>query len=152
VDKIIAGQHIGLIDGLPGTGKSSTLWWALQQPKHSGNETAWLHLDRYGEVTKFCKKPSGGGNSTAQPLVKLTEIEAIKVDILVIDGVNQMNYGMVIGSLRQWCLDAADASTKSSFLTMSNKIKREHLHELKMMEADQKAGEGIAQYYCTQHS
>jgi hypothetical protein len=53
----------------------------------------------------------------------LTEIEAIKADILVIDGVNLMSYGMVIGTLRQWCLDAAGASTKNCFLTMSNKIK-----------------------------
>ena len=49
IDQIVAGCHIGLIDGLPGTGKSSTLWCGLQ--KLAGRNLLWIHLDRVGSVT-----------------------------------------------------------------------------------------------------
>eukprot|EP00977_Amphora_coffeiformis_P028795 scaffold37104_cov183-Amphora_coffeaeformis.AAC.4 len=60
VDDMIAGNHLGMVDGLPGTGKSSTLWWALQQPKHGNKVIAWLHLDRYGLISNYAIKPSSG--------------------------------------------------------------------------------------------
>lgn len=156
VDKIVDGNHIGLLDGLPGTGKSSTLWWAFQQHKYRNKEVAWVHLDRTGQVSTFVKKkPSeGGGNNSnfeVQQLVKLDDAESIDADILVVDGASSTNYGTAMGLLRRWTT-APRGGPRSAFLTMSNKIKRLHAHELRVLEAQQKAGMGVAQYYCTQHS
>ena len=53
VDKIVKGCHIGLVDGLPGTGKSSTLWWKLRQlDKRS---LLWIHFDRLGAISDVVK-------------------------------------------------------------------------------------------------
>jgi hypothetical protein len=154
VDSTIAGNHIGLVDGLPGTGKSSTIWWALQQPKYHDKEVAWLHMDRSGYTTTFAKKPRRGEFTEHLPIVQTAEIKTIDADILVIDGVNHTNFGVVADSLRRWVLISLGKThqPRSGFLTMSNKIKREHLHELRMLEASQKKGTGVAQYYCTHHS
>jgi hypothetical protein len=104
VDSTIAGNNIGLVDGLPGTGKSSTIWWALQQPNYHDKEVAWLHLDRSGDITKFAKKPKRGEftEHTPPPTVETAEIKTIDADILVIDGVNHTNFAKVVGSLRRW--------------------------------------------------
>lgn len=158
VDSTIAGKHIGLVDGLPGTGKSSTIWWALQQQRYHSKAIAWLHLDRTGDITNFVKKSRHDDNFTDNPpLAQMTEIEAIDADIFVIDGVNQENFRAAIGSLRRWIYKLSWGKTqehhqRSGILTMSNKIQREHTHGLRMLEALQRVGKGVAMYYCTQHS
>lgn len=151
VDGMIRGNHIGLIDGLPGTGKSSTLWWALQQQKYANKEVVWVHLDRSGTMTNVVK--TKGDNVE---LIPRSEYLQKTADILVIDGVNQLNFSTFMQILRDFCMNTCQDENKfgcrSAFLTMSNKIKREHSHTMKILEAQQKKGIGVAQYYCTQHS
>lgn len=76
-------------------------------------------------------------------------VKAISAYTLVIDGANQ-NYVVALGSLRNR-YNSSDKPT-SGFITMSNKIQREHSHELAAMEAAQRMGYGAAEYYITQHS
>ena len=45
VEEIVKGNHIGLVDGLPGTGKSSTIWWAFQQLSPADVEMSPGHID-----------------------------------------------------------------------------------------------------------
>mmetsp|Transcript_31340 Transcript_31340/g.73538 ORF Transcript_31340/g.73538 Transcript_31340/m.73538 type:complete len:603 (-) Transcript_31340:170-1978(-) len=155
VGEIVRGNHIGLVGGLPGTGKSSTIWWALLQPEYQSKNIAWIHLNRSGEVTAFVKIVPAEGEEKPkveiQALLKLENVEnSIKADILVLDGANHFNYGTSEGMLRRWVMGGL--GSRCAFLTMSNKIKRLHAHELRILEAQQKAGTGVAQRYCTQHS
>lgn len=157
VSKMVQGGHLGLIDGLPGTGKSSTLWWKLQQLE---KKVLWIHLGRDGEVLNVVKvncaeskveyakkKPE----STADVLAKLELIPYYnELDILVIDGVNQGNFSRSMVALRRFAMDKL--SERCGFLTMSNKIKKEHKHQLDILKVQQERGNNVAQLYHTQHS
>jgi len=157
VDKIVAGSHIGLVDGLPGTGKSSTIWWALQQPKYKNLVIAWVHFNRSGAITAFALIQPGDKDKkdpsvARQRQIQFKDIKSIKANILVLDGVNHSLYRESEELLRTWIDAHSDNGSKCAFLTMSNQIKRLHAHELESLEASQKQGMGVAQFYCTQHS
>jgi hypothetical protein len=143
VGEIVDGNHIGLVDGLPGTGKSSTIWWALQQEKFADQLVAWLHMDQSGECTAFVTKPIRGGDYVHNPNFLVSDIENIDANVVVIDGANQANFGALGNSLRRWYFTGTRKGSKSGFITMSNKIKWLHLHEQKQQIAAQKAGMGV---------
>ena len=163
VDKIASGCHIGLVDGLPGTGKSSTLWWKLRQLV-TGNKSSllWIHMDRAGIVSDVVKVDSATlMRVELQQQVgwddfwkkELSEISAPSTGIatLVFDGVNHKRYVDARVALLNFV--KTDKSRRCGFITMSNKIKREHKHQLDIWEMQQKKGmNAVAHYYHTQHS
>jgi len=60
-NRIINGCEIGLIEGLPGTGKSCTLWYKiLSLSKKEKKSTLWIHFRRHGKVSAFVKVNAGG--------------------------------------------------------------------------------------------
>ena len=145
---IINGCEIGLINGLPGTGKSSTLWYKiLSLSKETEKSTLWIQLDRNSTVTNFIKV-NVGGECEQLPLPRFSEIgEVLKNSnehVLVIDGANHRVFSSCLEEIRIW---KDKHHGRIGFATMSNKIKRAHRHELKAMKA-----RGIAQNYFTQHS
>lgn len=157
VTKMIEGGHIGLVDGLPGTGKSSTLWWKLQELE---KEFLWIHLDRNGGVRNVVRvnvvdsrierasRMPDNFDTTLQQLHRIPNYDRLQV--LVIDGVSHKNYAAAMTGLRRFALEKINI--RSGFLTLSNKIRKEHRHQLKILEEAQKCGEDVAQYYFTQHS
>ena len=93
VDETIEGKRIGLIEGLPGTGKSSTLWWALQQPNHKAQIVAWLHFARSGTSILAYARKEKDGRVITHPTPTIEQVgELADADILVMDGVNHNNY------------------------------------------------------------
>lgn len=157
VDKIVKGCHIGLIDGLPGTGKSSTLWWKLRQHACS---MVWVHMDRAGFIDTILKVstrdeseyldiPNVMDHFWLETMPKLSSPET-GISVIVIDGVNHKTIGNAQAALTNFVLK--DAANRCGFITM-NKIKREHPHQLRMLEERQKLGRNaVARYYHTQHS
>ena len=104
--QIVAGCHIGLIDGLPGTGKSSTLWWGLQ--KLASRSLLWIHLDRLGNVTDVVKVQGTSLQAIPVPttgwsgfLAELPKISA-QSTILVFDGVNHNIYNDALVATRDF--------------------------------------------------
>uniref|UniRef100_A0A7S3LAN6 Uncharacterized protein n=1 Tax=Amphora coffeiformis TaxID=265554 RepID=A0A7S3LAN6_9STRA len=81
--------------------------------------------------------------------LKKKSIECIVADVLVMDGLNYENMASFLESLYVW-LDKQGGRT--CILTMSNKIKRLHEHELRNLMVQQEEGIGVAVFYCTQHS
>ena len=154
IDQIVAGCHIGLIDGLPGTGKSSTLWWRLQML--ASRSLVWIHLDRLGNVTDVVKVQGTSLQAIPVPttgwsgfLAELPKISA-QSTILVFDGVNHNIYNDALVATRDFVME--DLKTRCGFITMSNKIKREHKHNLEIFIKKQRDGLFVAQFYHTQHS
>jgi hypothetical protein len=49
--------RFGFIDGLPGTGKSTSLWYKLKclVQSEAACSVTWMHFDRLGLVTKHIK-------------------------------------------------------------------------------------------------
>uniref|UniRef100_A0A7S2YU35 Uncharacterized protein n=1 Tax=Entomoneis paludosa TaxID=265537 RepID=A0A7S2YU35_9STRA len=154
IDKIVAGCHVGLIDGLPGIGKSSTLWSGLQ--KLASRSLLWIHLDQLGNVTDVVKVQGTSLQSIPVPttawsgfLAELPKILA-QSTILVFDGVNHNIYNDALVATRDFVMK--DLKTRCGFITMSNKIKREHKHNLEIFIKKQRDGLFVAQFHHTQHS
>lgn len=115
--QIVAGCHIGLIDGLPGTGKSSTLWWGLQ--KLASRSLLWIHLDRLGNVTDVVKVQGTSLQAIPVPttgwsgfLAELPKISA-QSTILVFDGVNHNIYNDALVATRDFVME--DLKTRCGF-------------------------------------
>ena len=154
IDKIVEGCHIGLIDGLPGTGKSSTLWWGLR--KLTKRRLLWINLDRQGNVNTLIEVKDASIQTLAVPmngwrglLDKLKKLSA-QSTILVFDGVNHSIYNDAFVALRDFVMK--DLNGRCGFITMSGKITREHKHNLEIYVKKQRDGVFVAQFYHTHHS
>ena len=129
---------LGLIDGLPGTGKSSLLWYkVLCLAKHHGKTFVWFHFDRHGFLETYVKVDSNGllefdpGDFEAESLEWIEDVDG---DIMVMNGVNQKTFVTLLGRLRRWRKKGKNIGKhRSGFLSMSNKIERLHAHELDAM-------------------
>ena len=145
VDRVADGNVLGLIYGLPGTGKSSTLWYKMLGLSKQGKQIAWFHFDRNGlnEARVFLDRTG----CREDPIIKKREldstIDAIHADILVLDGVTRDSYNERLEQLVFW---RKAGPNRSAFLTVSNKIERLHPHELENMKE-----KGLYNYF-TQHS
>lgn len=157
VDKIVKGCHLGLIDGLPGTGKSSTLWWKLRQ--QSDFTMVWVHMNRAGTIDTIIKVARDKSEYLELPDIvddfwrdKMPELSdpSSGISVVVVDGVNHTAIRNAQNSLNKFVLK--DAKNRCAFITMSNKIKKEHRHQLAILEKRQAVGTGVALYYHTLHS
>ena len=139
----------GLIDGLPGTGKSSTLWYKLLcLAKVDEATVTWIHFNRWGNVSKHIKLRYYQANWVIVDLKKISraalqeKIGQVDTSILVLDGVNQELFPACIESAELW---KDEDAKRTAFVTMSNKIEKLHKHE------EEALGPG-SHMYCTQHS
>jgi hypothetical protein len=152
-DRAMKNKQLGLIDGLPGTGKSTTLWYKMHcLAKDEDKRVVWIHFDRQGEVVAHTLVTKNGCKDLPDPAVldiasRFNTVE--EADVLVCDGANNSNFKDCLRELRRWKkAGGRDSATgRVGFITMSNKIKREHRHELEMLKA-----RGQGQEYCTQYS
>ncbi|KAG7355017.1 hypothetical protein IV203_004373 [Nitzschia inconspicua] len=147
VTTVFNNKKLGLIDGVPGTGKSSTLWYkicCIAQDK----VMFWLHFDREGKVESFLRLC--GTNVTPLRIPTMDQLSKIILgtaeytmtgspqdllaDVLVFDGVNHSNYGTIYEILKIWHNNGKwkdPPAERTGFITMSNKIQREHIHNIK---------------------
>jgi hypothetical protein len=146
----------GYIDGLPGTGKSLTLWYKILCLAEKGATVTWIHFDRLGIVSKHIKLHyeheyehdygQAGLVIENKKLFRRNElaekIEEADTGILVLDGIDKEIFKDCVTSARIW---KDEDEHKTVFLTMSNIMKRLHPHEEKAF------GLGLNNY-CTQHS
>lgn len=146
---VLDNKKLGLIDGVPGTGKSCTLWYMIRCIAQQDKKTIfWLHFDREGKVESFLRLH--GTNVTKLRIPEMNQLSKIILgnaeytmtgappdlfaDVLVFDGVNQSNYGTIYEILKIWHDNGKwkdPKAERTGFLTMSNKIKREHIHNIK---------------------
>jgi hypothetical protein len=108
----------------------------------------WLHFDREGKVESFLRLH--GTNVTKLRIPAKDQLSKIVLgnaeyamtgsppdlfaDVLVFDGVNHSNYGTIYEILKIWHDNGKwkdPKAERTGFLTMSNKIKREHIHNIK---------------------
>lgn len=154
VEMIVKGHHIGLVDGLPGTGKSSTLWWSLRQLLEH-ESLLWVHLDRNGDVDDLVQV-SGSTFTKPEAMIEWDDLinnldeHSLGCVAVVIDGANNDNFGKALVKLRKFVMK--DLHSHCAFITMSNKIRREHKHNLDKWVNKQKDGAFVAQFYHSQHS
>ena len=147
VTTVFDNKKLGLIDGVSGTGKSSTLWYKICCMAQQSKMIYWLHFDRVGKVDSFLRLC--GTNVTllripgTDQLFKIVLGEAeytmtgpprdLTADVLVFDGVNHSNYGTIYEILKIWHNNGKwkdPPAERTGFITMSNKIQREHIHNI----------------------
>lgn len=131
IDERVKSGFIGLIDGLPGTGKSSLLWYTLLcTVKSSGKSLAWFHFNRYGHLVNYVLvKTSGVKDIDPDSLEETVDqlIIACQADIMALDGVSLKNYDNLLLKLRKW---RKKGNGRTGFITTSNKIERLNPDEL----------------------
>lgn len=139
----------GFIDGLPGTGKSSTIWYKILCLVTERKATVtWMHFNRWGIIEKHAKLHYGQSGLVIEKLKNFLptalgdKIMEVDTGILVLDGVNQPMFAGIVAAAQLW---KDEDQAKTVYLSMSNKIERLHPHEEKAF------GEG-KRMYCTQHS
>ena len=156
VDRVVEKNCFGFIDGLPGTGKSTTLLWSLQRPKHQQRKVIWIHYGREKMVTAMAIKEGGSRTLTEVVTTPMSMEEFspyyINADVLVIDGVNDDIYLSCKKELVKFWRAGDNAKNKCAFISMSSKIKRELTHERRMLAKKQESGAGTAEEYFTMHS
>jgi hypothetical protein len=142
----IARAGLGFVDGLPGTGKSSVLWYKMLCLAYfEGKKIAWFHMDRAGYCTQHVElyEKSYRVLEELRPKDIDTAIENTVADVLVLDGVNVKNFQDLHATLR-FCTNRE--SDRTGFLTMSAKVERLHQHELDALSERRRI------CYYTQHS
>jgi hypothetical protein len=146
----IKNKQLGLIDGLPGTGKSTTLWYNMHcLAKDEDKRIIWIHFDRQGLVVAHTLITKNECKDVPDPDVDGlgSRFKAEEADVIVCDGANTSNFKDCLRELRRWKRAGGQDNARVGFITMSNKIQKEHSHELEMLKS-----RGQGQEYCTQHS
>eukprot|EP00978_Attheya_sp_CCMP212_P032231 scaffold124736_cov77-Attheya_sp.AAC.1 len=146
VDEQIDRVGLGFVDGLPGTGKSSVLWYKMLCLAYFGSKKImWFHMDRSGYCATRVELHDKSYRILDEELTKKdidTAIDNTVADVLVLDGVNMKNFNDLQHKLRFW----TRTEHRTGFLTMSAKVERLHPHELVALPERRRI------CYYTQHS
>ena len=92
--RVVQVGVLGLVYGLPGTGKSSTLWYKMQCLAKAKKRIAWFHFDRNGlnDARVFLDENGCREENTVKKKDLENAIETTTADVLVLDGVSRDSY------------------------------------------------------------